>query len=178
MHWTEFTLKLLEQLLWPSVFVIALIALRKPLLQLLPSLAKVKYKELELEFDRELQQAAKAATELLLHADASRTQLLQQAKISPSNAILEAWRLVEKHATEVIEGSGGNIPAGLDRPYKHMEDILIHERLIDTRTGKLFSDVRQLRNKVAHAKNFHTGQAEAVQYIDLCYQLIDHLKAL
>lgn len=56
--------------------------------------------------------------------------------------------------------------------------ILISEALINTKQGKLFSELRQLRNRVAHAVNYEVAKAEAIQYIELCFKLIEHLNSL
>lgn len=50
---SEFVLRLIEIAAWPAVVVFGIVTLRQPLRDLVPSLKKLKYKELELEFEKE-----------------------------------------------------------------------------------------------------------------------------
>lgn len=180
MHWTEFVLQLMDRLLWPLTVVGLAFFFRKPVIELLPTLKKLKYQELEIEFDRELQSASQTAHQLLDsdHHERLVSQLRATVIRDPHGAILEAWKAVEASAKVVINHYQGPVHWDNKAPYKHLEETLTHENLLDTETAELFSKVRQLRNKVSHAPDFEVRSAEAVQYIELCDQLIHHLNAL
>ena len=178
MHWTEFILQLLDRLLWPLLILSLLIYWRSPIAALLPSLKKLKYQSLELEFDRELQTASQNAQTLFKRDDSLQGRLLETLHQNPNQAVLDAWKEVETAASDLIQQSHGKLKRDNQQPYKQLEDILIHEQLVTEDVGKLFTEVRLLRNKVSHAPDFHLRPAEAVQYIELCDQLIQHLKHL
>ena len=61
MSWMEFTLSLIEKLIWPSVLCVSIFALRNPLSTIIPLARKLKYKDLEIEFHQELKAASKDA---------------------------------------------------------------------------------------------------------------------
>lgn len=180
MHWTDFTLQVIDRLIWPVIAGGLVIAFYKPIRALLPNLRKLKYQDLEIEFDRELQHASQTANQLLerQHHDRLIHQLRESLMHNPHGAILEAWKAVEAAAKVVIDNYQGRVKWDKKAPYKHLEDILTHENLLDKNTAALFSEVRQLRNKVSHAPDFEVRSAEAVQYIELCDQLIRHLNEL
>lgn len=180
MHWTDFTLQILDRLLWPFIIIGLLIFYRKPVAQLLPNLKRLKYQDLEIEFDRELQNASQTAHQLLEKNQSDRlVDRLRAALINnPNAAVLEAWKAVETAAKLVISNYQGQVNWDEKMPYKHLEEILTHENLLDKETAELFTKVRLLRNKVSHAPDFDVRSAEAVQYIELCDQLIRYLNEL
>ncbi|MGH1370709.1 MAG: hypothetical protein ACRBBW_01650 [Cellvibrionaceae bacterium] len=180
MHWTDFTLQLMDRLLWPLTLFGFFIFFRKSIAELLPNLKRLKYQDLEVEFERELLSASQAAQQLLDHDHDDRliSKLRDAITHHPQEAILEAWKAVETAAKSVINNYQGQVNWDNKAPYKHLEEILTHENLLDKETAELFSKVRLLRNKVSHAPGFEVRSSEAVQYIELCDQLIHHLNEL
>lgn len=178
MHWMKFTLELVELLIWPVLVLLILGYFRKPLTSILPMLRRLRFREIEMEFDRQLQETKQATDKFLLKDNTLRSRLLQTSIQDPNAAVLEAWKAIERIAKEIITNNQGDVDWDTDSPYKHLEDILTHENLVDKNTAQVFSDLRQLRNKVSHAPGFELSAIEAVQYIELCDQLIHHLNHL
>ena len=179
MSWMQFTIELLDKLIWPAVLMFAVINLKRPLSKLIPLAKKLKFKDLELEFGQGLKAVTQQAQGVFpeLKTD-KKTLLIASANGLPNSAILEAWEQVDLAAEQLIKSHCDNITLDQNTRYKHIENILINESLINTKQGKLFSELRQLRNKVAHAVNYEVGRAEAIQYIELCFKLIEHLHSL
>ncbi|MCV2883557.1 hypothetical protein OE749_02445 [Aestuariibacter sp. AA17] len=173
MHWMQFIIELVDRLAWPIVVMSCAVVLKTPLLQLLPLAKKVKYKELEIEFGEALEEASKDAREAFPEFDNDKKlSLIESANSLPNAAVLEAWRGVELAAEKMIQTANVNVDLNVNTRYKVMEKTLLQEGLIDQKRGKLFNELRRLRNKVAHAKNYQVGSAEAVHYIELCYKLM------
>ncbi|WP_370979331.1 DUF4145 domain-containing protein [Agaribacterium sp. ZY112] len=179
MQTLPFIIELIDKLVWPAVYVFTLICLRKPVSHLLPLARKLKYKELELEFGRELkvanEQAEGAFPELKQDTKAKLVSLVENM---PNTAVIKAWALVDDAAENLLHSLGLNVNLDVNNRYKVLEDTLIEQGAIDTKMAKLFSELRQLRNKVAHAETYEVGRGEAIQYIELCVRLRDHFNLL
>lgn len=172
----QFTLLLLDILIWPAVIVGLSLLLRRPLAQLLPQAKKLKYKDFEMEFGEELKAASREARQAFpeLVSD-KKAQLIASVENLPNSAILGAWGEVEDEAEALLRKQNPTLELNSETPYKHMGELLVMGGHLDTAKGKLFTELRRLRNKVAHAKDFQVGRAEAIQYVELCFQLKGHL---
>ncbi|WP_076416034.1 DUF4145 domain-containing protein [Shewanella sp. UCD-KL12] len=179
MNWMEFVIQLFDKLAWPVALLICVFSLKRPISKLIPLAKKFKFKELEVEFGQELkaisQKAEGAFPELKYD---SKSLLIASANNLPNSAVLEAWEAVDTASEALIKAKKINIKLDLNTRYKHIESILLRENLINTKQGKLFSELRQLRNRVAHAVGYEIGKVEAVQYIELCFKLVSHLETL
>ncbi|MBN2342822.1 MAG: hypothetical protein JXX29_19845 [Deltaproteobacteria bacterium] len=179
MQTTEFILAIIDKLLWPVTVVTALLVLRKPLDVLIPKATKVKIKDVELEFGKALdaveENAAKAFPELKGNR---RSVILSTAASMPSTAVLDAWKAVDAVAESLLVQEVPALNLQVSERYKLMEETLLERGLLDVKKGKLFSELRQLRNKVAHATRFQVGQTEAARYVDLCFVLVEHFEQL
>ncbi|WP_028767726.1 TM1812 family CRISPR-associated protein [Shewanella fidelis] len=179
MDWMQFTIALIDKLIWPLVVVFAVVSLKRPLAKLIPLAKKLKFKDLELEFGQGLKAVTAQAEGVFPELKTDKKALLiASANNLPNSAVLETWEQVDLAAERLIKLHCDNITLDKNTRYKHIENILISEALINTKQGKLFSELRQLRNRVAHAVNYEVGKAEAIQYIELCFKLIDHLNSL
>lgn len=179
MNWMEFIVGLLDALAWPLVVIFCIVSLKKPITMLIPLAKKLKFHDLELEFGEKLKAVSKKAEGAFpeLRTD-KRTTLLASVENLPNSAVIEAWDIVDDAAERLILSRKSNVDLHIPTRYKVIENILVTENFIETKKGKLFSELRQLRNKVAHAENFQVGKAEARQYIELCFKLTDYLKEL
>lgn len=179
MNWMQFTLEAMDRLIWPLAILACLLLMRKPMSRLIPLAKRFKFQGLEVEFHQELRAASLKARAAFPELMADRKcLLLSSADNLPNASVLEAWRAVDEAAEEVIRQRKLEVDLNSETRYKEIETVLVDQGLIDTKKGKLFSELRQLRNKVAHARGFVVGKAEAMQYIELCFRLVDHLDQL
>lgn len=175
----QFVVALLDKVAWPVVVLLCFFALRKPLSGLIPQASRLRYKDFELEFGKELKAAAENAVGAFPELKQDKKALLiASADHMPSSAILEAWLAVCEAAELLIKSRKVEVEFDGANRYKQMEGVLVAENLIDSGKARLFSELRQLRNKVAHAPNFDVGKAEAIQYIELCFKMVDYLNLL
>ncbi|MGH2397987.1 MAG: hypothetical protein ACRDFW_13640 [bacterium] len=56
MDWLTFIARVIDAAAWPVTVFVILLLLRKPLSGLIPLLQRLKYKDLELEFGRQIQE--------------------------------------------------------------------------------------------------------------------------
>src|SRR5215207_8632055 len=101
MDWLSFAAALVKALAWPLTVLGIFLVLRRPLTGLVPLLARLKFKDLELDFGRRLAEASAEAATLpgippaaALPAGSDEV-LLRLATDAPRAAILEAWLRLE-----------------------------------------------------------------------------------
>ena len=173
----KFVAEIVDALAWPATLIVVLALFRKPLIDLLPQTRKVKYKEFELEFSAQVTDLhARAERELPREtASAQQREMLENlqdlAEITPNAAVLEAWEEIEASAKQLIVTRGIELDYEIDTPYKLIEITLAKEKLIDTKKIKIYADLRQLRNRVAHAPNYELTKSQVSEYIDVAVKL-------
>ena len=174
MHWTEFTLALVDKLTWPCIIVIVLLILQKPLQVLLPFTQSLKYKDFELNFSQQLNKISKQASDDLPPLAANdKTTIIKNAQFLPNQSILQAWINVDNGAEQLLLKHLPNIHIHDQQRYKFIGQSLLSHHLITNKQAKLFHELRQLRNKVAHAPDYEVNTVLALQYIELCFALIE-----
>ena len=107
---------IINSLAWPIALLVAVLLLRKPLLELFPFIQKLKYKEIEIEFGQRVREVGQELAEELApigpEQELTRTEedaLARLAEISPRSAIIEAWRGVELEALNTAKRLGGEM---------------------------------------------------------------------
>src|SRR5262249_55904528 len=99
--WLTFVSHSIASAAWPVTALIIIVMLRKPLSGLIPLLQRLKYRDLELQFGREIQEVRQEVQAELpaggMQAPSSTTETIaaRLAEVSPRSAVLEAWRQVE-----------------------------------------------------------------------------------
>jgi len=173
----EFIIRLLELLIWPVTIFIILFIIRKPLKDLMPFLKRAKISELELEFDRELAKVKSVAEDEFKSLKTDwKTDLLNLAQNFPNAAILEAWKEIENRTEALIHKSEPKLNLDVSTRYKLMQNVLTEENIIETKKAKIFNDLRQIRNKVAHANDYTVSKDQALNFISISVQLIEYLE--
>jgi hypothetical protein len=178
MNGMQFTIELIDTLAWPVIAIIVLILFRNPLRELLHVARKIKIKDVEIEFGKELKSAQGHAIKAFpeLKQD-KKTLLIAQADHFPSTTIRDAWRAVDDIAEKLVLKAEPELNLDVNERYKTLEKKLSNHQLLDTKQAKLFGELRQLRNKVAHAEEFEVNKADAIQYVELCFRLIGYLES-
>lgn len=181
-----FTAEITKALAWPVALVIISLMLRRPITQLLPLLRRLKYKEIELEFSKELAQL-KSEVAAIDPSDnkkavssnpiSSSNRLLNIASISASAAILEAWSELESVSVSVASSFWSQPPSDTFKNYPKLGEYLLQCKVIDEKQLVVFNKLRELRNKAAHAVALNLTEAEARTYIELATSLIAHIRA-
>src|SRR5439155_7615824 len=125
MDWLTFVASITKSLAWPLVVAWIVFLLRRPLRGVLRSLIRLRYKDLEIDFGRDLEALEREVETARLPAPteardraalrAPADQLEAIAEVSPRAAVLEAWLLVEHEVFRAAERLGVNTAQPLPR---------------------------------------------------------------
>lgn len=182
MDWVTFLSNLIDSLAWPSVVVVAVILLRRPLAGLLPLLRHAKYKDLEFHFGQKLDELERRADDADIPETAERPAWVYEspdewtfgdyierlAIVSPRVAISEAWRHVEL----ALRGSAERLGKPLPRHVVGVARLLRSEGWLPRDAVGLLEDLRVLRNQAVHARDFDLDTEQAIEFSKLAERLI------
>jgi hypothetical protein len=158
MDWRTFFVELARAVAWPATTLIIVCWLRGPLAELIRLLRKVKYRDVELEFDK----ADRLGTVVLKEKiSASSPQTMRDARVSdsvkeilktsPESALIIAWKELEmsmRTAANRLPSATAIEPGNLS-----LYDILnkfTNTGKITAAQAELFQSLWHLRNLVAH----------------------------
>ena len=165
-----FIATIIGSLAWPATLLVAIFMMRRPIAELLPSLRRLKYKELEVDFGKELEKIeavmdtvevkAKPKGELPVEVEPeplpkTRTELLERlAELSPSAAILESWRNVERTLDIYFSRRGIERPRSGQTILGHLDyDPNFPPQLVSA-----YQELRLLRNRATHDQENLTAE--------------------
>lgn len=178
-----FVAEIVKALAWPITVIVAVCLLRRPIVALVPYTRSLKYKDLLIEFGREIGELRDQAARELPPAPIRTTpvpsaedRLLSLATVSPNAAILEAWQVVERASLSLLRARQVEIDASIPARYKRIERLLDSSGLVDRKKIKIFSDLRQLRNRIAHAHGVEATSGQALEFIEVSLALAKYLE--
>jgi hypothetical protein len=183
MDWPTFTVEIVKALAWPGATITGLVMLRQPIAGLIPLMQKLKYKDLELEFGKQVQEAKEEAAEELPAStvvaalpSGQSDPIRELARVSPRSAVLESWRGVEAASLEAASRNG--ISLGFRDASSPVRVIRALERASVVEPGfmGLFHDLRGLRNQAAHAPDFALSADAAMEYAQLARSAAEYLR--
>ena len=178
-----FISELIKAVAWPATAVALVVLLRKPIVELIPLLRRLKYKELELEFAQEMSELkaeveaiAKEKGEEASSIAPTSSNLLNLVAFSTRAAIMEAWLEVESVSVAVASSFWGQSPKETFRNMPRLGEYLLQSKVIDERQLSVFNKLRQLRNKAAHAQELDLSENDARSYVQLASDLVKHIR--
>lgn len=176
----EHVLQLVDTLAWPVTVLIALFVLRKPIRNALRLIHRIRYKDFDVEFGKELDQAeqdigfASEDQESAFPEDEVAAKLIE---VSPGAAVIESWKRLERTAREKVRDL---IPADdtfanpLERPMDYLD---LRGALIPP-VANTVRNLRMLRNEAAHASGEQISKLDAIRYIQLAARIRRHIEAI
>ena len=173
MDWLTFIAELLKAIAWPAFLFFTALVFRKPIIQLIPALRRLRFKEFEVEFGRELLEAERRVTALPSRPELDRGMVAvperprQIATVAPTAAILEAWRDLEAAAADSVASRGFSVAGGAWQLFA----VLQHERILSEAQASVVESLRKLRNKVAHADDGEITEEQALRYLEIAASL-------
>lgn len=179
-----FIAKMAEALAWPLVALVIFHAVREPLAALLPNVRKLRFQRIEAEFGEQMSEIEKKVAALPEDVqpapmpESEESKLISLAEIAPKAAVIEAWRAVDRSAKRLIEQRGHKLDYDTPQPFSLIERVLDRGGILESPQIKIFRDLRQLRNKVAHAEEFTISNRQAVEYVRVAMTLRRYLDAL
>ena len=176
-----FVAEMTRALAWPVTILLALLLLRRPLADLIPLLQRLRYKDLELDFGKRVQELAQEVKKELpgakdvTAARARAKPMVELAKNSPRAAVLEAWLQVEEAASEAAKRHGLKLTDRERRSPGTLEESLVEAKILDKNKQGIFGRLRRLRNAAAHAADFDLDTDSAIIYAASAERLAEYL---
>ena len=181
-NWLDFISSVIASLAWPVVTLIAVLVLRQPLARLLPTLRRAKYKGFDLEFGERLDELEERADEARLPEPVEPPAWVHEspddwtfgdyierlAPVSPRVAITEAWRHVEL----ALKDAGARIGQPKSQHLARVARELQSAGRLSRDAVSLVDDLRGLRNRAAHAREFDLEPEQALEFARLAERLI------
>ena len=162
----DFVASLVESLAWPVVVGYCVYILRSPAGKLLDRVSKLKYGELEAEFQERLNKIKPIQdgdTKRITQDEKNITLVTLEdlSEVSPRAAVLEAWIIVEKATSAFCEANG--LPTNLS--YQSLFRLAKEKDLDIEAFQAAYQELRFLRNKAVHASDSDITPATAKQYV-------------
>jgi hypothetical protein len=171
MDWLTFTAKLAEALAWPIVVLVLGLMFRRKLLEIIPTLRKLKAGPVEAEFELAAKQALANAEETKIQGigeasvpvfktEADSGQViarLREARGDPAGAILEGWAKLDGELFRL----GLQVGAVVD-PLENTGKVynaVMSSGVLPAQTMSLVRELRDLRDQVAHVRVKPTAEA-------------------
>jgi hypothetical protein len=181
MDWLTFLAEVIKALAWPVTVVILLLLLRKPISDLIPLLQHLKYKDLELDFGKKVQELIADMKKELpgngkLPDTTLKQRLSQLSQSSPRAAILEAWLELEEVALEALKRKQFAITSQDARSPLQLGHALLEAGILDQGKHEIYNRLRNLRNSATHASEFPIGVETAIDYAEAATRLAEYIK--
>ncbi|MCH2206766.1 MAG: hypothetical protein MK132_12960 [Lentisphaerales bacterium] len=176
-----FISNIVSAVIWPLITLILVKQFNDPLAELILRISKIKHKDTVLDFDKKMDELkVEAQAEGLASSVQKKESLVEKerelntvASIAPSAAIMETWTEVEGAVIKLVLSKGICYEADGAAPYLALQNLLLHHRLLENKKIKIYSDLRKLRNKVAHAADYEVNEDQAAEYISIAMNLVE-----
>jgi uncharacterized protein YutE (UPF0331/DUF86 family) len=181
-----FIAEIVKAIIWPLTLIVAILLLWKPIHAFFPSsMAKLKYKDLEIDFSKQVQQLAEEAKQSLDMPSAQydedteieHKKLLDIAQVSPRAALLEAWMILENEAFQAMKQKDPKLTTTILKTPMQVGINLEKLGLINCSQKEIFDKLRNLRNAAAHAMDFAFDAKAAVKYVEMALNLTNHIRS-
>ena len=150
------------------------------------SLKRLKYKDLELEFDKNTKEVSEKLKQeipetqqekLLLGQTTNEVEerLFSVAELSPRAAILEAWLIIESTAVDLIRKKGISAIKSHPGPMR-IRDNLAKGELLTHNQLMAFEMLRSLRNEAVHVADAKFSSESVSTYITSALKIAAYLE--
>lgn len=187
-----FAAEVIKAVAWPASLLVLAFLLRKPLKELMPLLRRLRYREVEIEFSREIAVLkAKSLSEqpsglpnggfaspgLPKGLESKRLELLRMVPFSTRVAVMEAWLEVEMAANEVASSFWSRTPSDIFRSDPTLGEYLFKCGVIERDDLEAFKRLRHLRNSASHAQEIHLSEGDAMSYVEVAVSLAAKIRS-
>ena len=165
--------EIVKAVAWPLVAFIVFLNIRKPLLNLLEVVESLKWKNWQIEFKQELDEAAgiPGLEKFKITAD-----IKNRIASEPRAVILEEWLHFRELALGALEKKRVKLSADIRSSPSALVDALEDVGLV---TGKKAAGARSLakmRNAAAHARNLKLDNNSTMEYVRIARGLAGELE--
>ena len=188
MNWKEFFAEIISNFVWPAVVIFIVFTFRSEFSKIVQRLAHLKYKDLEIDFEKVKQQAEELHKEVLEEGPVEKSpvftsledQILDAVERTPSAAILLAWSGLETAMASAVSRLTTSPEPQSFRSPMHNIEMLTKSGGLSKNHANLLHEMRRLRNKVAHERDslLSISQDQALTYATSAIDMIQHLEKL
>ncbi|HEY8034419.1 MAG TPA: hypothetical protein VIF37_02395 [Methylobacter sp.] len=192
MDWKQFISSIIENISWPIVTLIMFFLMRDQIGKLIEKIGHLKYKDLELDFDKVKKQAEAISVEkdksikVIQDPESIKVfssleeQILETVEKAPSAAILLAWSMLETSLASAVSRMAISPESPSYRSPLHNIDMLEKAGLLSKQHILLLHEMRTLRNKVAHeqATTKVISEEQALEYSNTAFEMTGVLNEL
>lgn len=189
--------EILKIIVWPATVIIAIFLLRKALVELIPNLKKLKYKNLELEFEKDAINLLASIERDVPYTEPPYTEppeeeslelpetlepkediqtFFQVRQRTPSEIILSVWAEIENEIKSLSKRN--NIKVQTFDSVRTISDRLLKKGIIDIGISNALLELNMYRNKVAHAQNEYITKDISNTFFEGANRLLLYLKAI
>lgn len=194
MNYLEFVTVVISALAWPIATIVLAFLVRSPLRLVLLSLTRLKYKDMEIDFGRELSRIEAEAKSIDLthtpvpephgHGPENSTERLREAarltNDFPEPAVALGWAAVEQELQAAAIRLRLAVDPGRSAAPLRIIPVLRADGYLDDRMNDILNRMRNLRNMAVHGS--YSGQPvtsdEAREFLALAGGVVERLKAL
>jgi hypothetical protein len=185
-----FIASVIQSLAWPAAIVLIVFMFRQSLAKLIPGLQRLKYKDIQLEFGRQLEEVKQELgpspappglpgpvpePPRLPEPKGTTRYYRSLAEVSPRAAILEAWlgfELAANAAVESLQPSNKGRPLSMPRLFS----VLSEAELLTSAEVDALTRLRALRNQVVHGPEPDLSVDVIAEYTSLLRRITDDLQ--
>ena len=184
----ESLVEIIKTIIWPITVLISVVTLRKGILQLIPNLKKLKYKDLELEFEKEaIKLRANIERDIpKIEPPEEKPQeefvvsepppMFSIRKLSPSAFILSEWEKIEKAILSLSERH--NLEYSTLKSIRLITKKLRESSVIDSAIEDALLELSAYRNRVAHTHSNIINDEISNTYSESSKLVINYLNSL
>jgi hypothetical protein len=180
MSWPEFIVEMVKATAWPAVVLVSLLTFKEPIASLIPHLSKLKYKDLEIEFENGVARLRESA-DRVFPVDRKRSAppleflVAPLAVKNPKRAVLDAWSHVDSAARAAISRSKSPQSVRPDLSSSRVVADLQAAGVVTPEGAGLINDLYALRNQAAHVPDDALSPQAARDYVLLAAQMTEYL---
>lgn len=184
MDWFEFTSALIENFAWPILVGTLAFVFREPIAELIGRVRSYEGLGQKFTFGFRLAEAEDSVDEALKSIEPAKamqaeaklvdaTPLAREAEANPSFVVLRSWEQLSGALADLV-GSAMD-PDEVGPKYAHSNPAaflpkLVGRKIVDSGFVKAVSELRSLRNRVAHG-HYNPTAGEAIAYLESANEL-------
>lgn len=166
--------------IWPITIFLLILILKKPLLDLLAQLRRVKFGDMfELELARGLEEEAEDAglvPPITPEAGSEAEELRRLAKVNPRGAVVQAWLFVEdslRNLAATVDLPAERVPVG------RLLTQLSQREVVEPELVSVIKELKHVRNLAAHDRTYQVREEVFLpSYIDITLRVLQRLEAI
>lgn len=172
-----FIVEMTKALAWPTAVAVTVYLLRTPLINLVPYIEELKYKDFELKFRRDISKAKEMfESEVMPSPELSRlleeeNTLIRVAEISPRAAVIESWMSLQNSLLDISLNLGQIDNKENFREHSRVGHAMLDAKIFNKNDFNVYHKLRDLRNEATYAPDFAFNSQDAKEYVKLAMQL-------